>query len=231
MKNKQKGIIFFSKKVKDNDLYIKILSFDDNVDSGMVYGGNSSKKKLIYQNGYFIDYDKSRKNENAPLIFTAEISKPFLGTIYNDKYKLYGLLSILSLIKSSIVDGQVLKGIYQDIEIIIYRIIQNDRWIINYCEWLFRLLMVIGYQIDYKKNLNNKYYNIAAQEFTNININNAIEFPHNLFTNRQINFKNIKSVFDIFESIYLKNHLDNIQNKMPDNFTSFKKIIISKLKI
>ena len=46
MKNKQKGIIFFSKKVKDNDLYIKILSFDDNVDSGMVYGGNSSKKKI-----------------------------------------------------------------------------------------------------------------------------------------------------------------------------------------
>ena len=46
MKNKIKGIIFFSKIVKDNDLYIKILSSNDEVISGIVYGGNSSKKKI-----------------------------------------------------------------------------------------------------------------------------------------------------------------------------------------
>ena len=45
MKNKKKGIIFFSKIIKDNDLYIRVLCSDDVVLSGMVYGGNSSKKK------------------------------------------------------------------------------------------------------------------------------------------------------------------------------------------
>ena len=44
MKNKIKGIIFYSKIVKDNDLYIKVLSSNDIILSGMVYGGNSSKK-------------------------------------------------------------------------------------------------------------------------------------------------------------------------------------------
>ena len=46
MKNKLKGIIFYSKKIKDNDLFIKILSSKDEINSGIVYGGNSSKKKL-----------------------------------------------------------------------------------------------------------------------------------------------------------------------------------------
>ena len=54
MKHKDKGIIFYSKIVKDNDLYIKILSSNDQILSGIVYGGNSSKKKIIYQLCYFI---------------------------------------------------------------------------------------------------------------------------------------------------------------------------------
>ena len=35
------------KKIKDNDLYVKILSKNDKIDSGIVYGGNSSKKKIF----------------------------------------------------------------------------------------------------------------------------------------------------------------------------------------
>ena len=45
MTDKLKGLIFFSKNIKDNDLFIKILSSKDEVNQGIVYGGNSSKKK------------------------------------------------------------------------------------------------------------------------------------------------------------------------------------------
>ena len=46
MTDKLKGLIFYSKNIKDNDLFIKILSSKDEVNQGIVYGGNSSKKKL-----------------------------------------------------------------------------------------------------------------------------------------------------------------------------------------
>jgi len=65
MTDKLKGIIFYSKNIKDNDLFIKILSSNDEVNQGIVYGGNSSKKKLIYQNGYFINYF-TKKNMKTP---------------------------------------------------------------------------------------------------------------------------------------------------------------------
>ena len=68
MQNKLKGLIFYTKNIKDNDLYLKILSSNDYVNSGIVYGGNSSKKKAIYQKGYFIDFIYKKKNENSPSV-------------------------------------------------------------------------------------------------------------------------------------------------------------------
>ena len=37
------GIIIYKKKVKERDLYIKILSENNEIISGMVYAGNTSK--------------------------------------------------------------------------------------------------------------------------------------------------------------------------------------------
>ena len=231
MKNKLKGMIFYSKIVKDNDLYIKVISTNDNVLSGMVYGGYSSKKKLIYQNGYFIDFSLSQKNQNAPPIFLAEISKPYIGVIFEDKYKLNALLSILNLINLSILEGQYIKGFFNNIEQIIYRIINENNWIIFYCEWLFQLLTLIGYQIDYQKNIKNLYFNLSTQKFEKFFGNSSIEFPHNLFSlDKDVTFKNINAVFQIFESIFLKNHLDNITYKMPKSYLNFKIIILDRLK-
>ena len=44
MTKKKEGIIVFLKKIKDNDIFIRILSNNDELISGIVYGGNSSKK-------------------------------------------------------------------------------------------------------------------------------------------------------------------------------------------
>ena len=230
MLTKNRGIIYFVKNIKDNDLYIKILSSNDNVNSGMVYGGNSSKKKLIYQNGYFIDYFIKKKNESSPPIISGEISKPYLGTLLNDKYKLNAFLSMLSIINLSIVEGQSLKGFFEDTEQLSKYIIKEKHWIVFYCEWLFSLLRHIGYEIDYKSNKNKHFYNISLNTFENYNKKNSIIFPHNLFSDKKnINFLNLKAVFEIFESIFIKNHLENSKYKMPDNFINFKKIILLRL--
>jgi len=230
MKNKFKGLILYKKIIKDNDIYIKILASNDQIITGIVYGGNSSKKKLIYQSGFFIDFMINRKNENFPLTINAEISKPFLSNIINDKYKLNALLSILSLIKLSITEGQHIKGFYIGVEDILLKIIFQNHWIVFYCEWLFYLLQLIGYQIDYKKNNDKRFFDLVNQNFTYESNENSIIFPHDLFfDNQKITKININSIFYLFESVFTKNHLDNINHKMPFNFLNFKKIILKRL--
>ena len=230
MTDKLKGIIFYSKNIKDNDLFIKILSSNDEINQGMVYGGNSSKKKLIYQNGYFINYFIKKKNENSPSAITAEISPPYLSKIIEDKYKLHALLSVLSLINISIVEGQIIKGFYNSVYRLIAFIINENRWIIFYCEWLFNLLQLIGYQIDYNKHTENNYYDTVNQNFLYEPNSNTIEFPHNLFNNsKKLSYKNLSNVFTIFESIFTKNHLDNMNYRMPISYINFKKIVLITL--
>ena len=101
MIDKDEGIIVFSKKIKDNDLFIKILSSNDKIISGIVYGGNSSKKKMIYQTGYFIEFTVFQKNKNTAPTFKAELKKPSTERLLSNpeedakqrSYKLEGTIS------------------------------------------------------------------------------------------------------------------------------------------
>ena len=134
--------------------------------------------------------------------------------MYNDKFKLNALASVLSLINISIFEGQQIKGLYSGVFDLINKINNKDKWIIFYCEWLFDLLKFIGYQIDYNINFNKKYFNLSDQEFTNFRGKNCIEFPHNFFQNySNVNYSNLQIIFDVFENIFSKNHLENINYK------------------
>jgi len=236
MIEKEEGIIVFLKKIKDNDIFIKILSNSDELVSGMVYGGNSSKKKLTYQIGYFIEYSIVQKNKNIVPTFKADIIKPFISSIINDKYKSYSLLCIVSLVNLSIIEGQKINEFYKSVKDVVKILESKKHWISFFCEWLFKLLQLIGYQIDYKNNKGYKYFNLITQDFENSIIENSIiensiAFPHEMLTHRgRISFKELNSIFTIFESIYIKNHLDNINYKMPISFINFKKSLLSQLK-
>ena len=176
MQTKVLGIILYSKLIKENDLYLKILSQNDQLISGIVYGGNSSKKKNIYQIGYYLNLSLVKKNLNSPYTINSEMGNPFLGSIISDKYKLFCLLSLISLINLSIIEGQTIKGIFNCVNEFINDLIVKKKWIILYCKCLFELLKVIGYEIDYRSNSKKKYFDVDLLIFTNIKQNNSIFF-------------------------------------------------------
>jgi hypothetical protein len=131
----------------------------------------------------------------------------------------------------SIIEGQKIKGFYNHTKDIIDILLDKEHWVSFFCQWLFRVLKMIGYQIDYKNKKEYKYFNLITQEFENIIHENSINFPHNLLNNsKTINLKEINSIFTIFESIYCKNHLNNMNYKMPINFINFKKSFLRYLK-
>jgi len=112
MQNKTFGILIYKKKIKENDLYVKFLSKDDQIIAGIVYGGNS-RKKNIYQIGYYLNFRLYKKNTNQPYAIDSEIKKPIMSPIFEDKYKLQCVLCIISIINLSIIEGQKVKGIYK----------------------------------------------------------------------------------------------------------------------
>ena len=148
----------------------------------------------------------------------------------NDKYKLSCLLSIVSIENLSIVEGQKVRGIYTCLLNFINTLIKQKSWMLYYCIWLFDLLKIIGYEIDYFSNQNKKYININTLEFSNIKTDKTFIFPHEyLFGNKKICYDYINNIFIIFEYTFINNHLIDYKNKLPINYLNFKKLILNYL--
>ncbi len=233
MQKKYKSILLFTKIHKDNDLFVKLLTDTNELITGIVYGGLSKKKRNIFQVGYFLNIDVSFIANRPPSI-SAELTNPLISSFINDKYKLSCLLSIMCILNLSIIEGQKINNIFNITDEFIKLIISKKKWIGGYCIFLFNLLEIIGYQIDYKKNKDFKYYDLDLLEFTNNKTYNSIIFPFNLLENNEIPklyYNQIFNVFIIFETIFFKNHLTNFNQYLPNQYQLFKEIINDYLNI
>ena len=90
----------------------------------------NKKEKNIFQIGYFLNLDIKTKNANYPKNISGELSKPYIYNIFEDKYKLNCLLSIVSLLNLSIIEGQKIKGIYKSTNKII-NLISDKRKLVD----------------------------------------------------------------------------------------------------
>ena len=227
---KERGILLFCKISSENNLYLKILTQKDEIITGLIFGGSTKKKKNIFQIGYFLNIVIKNKNKNFPNSISAELSKPYFHNIFNDKYKLHGLLAIVSLLNISIIEGQKVAGLFNLSEKIIEILANEKKWIVNYFIFLLNLLKIIGYDIDYQKNFSKDYLNLDNLQFNNSSITNSIKFPHSLLNrDKVINLENANSFFKVFEIILQNHHLNNMNLNIPINYFKFKKIILNFL--
>ena len=231
MQKKFKGILLYIKIYKENDLFVKFLSNNDEIITGVVYGGQSKKKRNIFQLGFFLNFNVTLF-ANRPSSISAELCTPFIAQILNDKYKLNCILSLISLINLSIIEGQKIDHIYSITDKFMNLMISNKNWISDYCLFLMNLLKIIGYEIRFNNN-NLKYFDMQNLDFVDKKNNNCVLFPFELFDGKKkyINYGSINTVFSIFENIFIKNHLSTINLHLPNQFLLFKKLILDYLKI
>ena len=175
---KTRGILLYNKLSSENNLYLKFLTENDEIITGISFGGSTKKKKNIYQLGYFLNLNIKTKNANFPNNISGELSKPYFYDIFVDKYKLHSLLSIVSLFNLSIIEGQKIKGLFESTNKIINIISVKDNWLVDYFLYLLNLLKLIGYEIDFANKKSFIYLNLDTLQFNNINSNKSINFPH-----------------------------------------------------
>ena len=232
MIKKYKGILLYSKIYKENDLLIKFLSDTDELITGIVYGGLSKKKRTIYQVGFFINFNVSILSNKPPSI-NGELAKPYFYNIINDKFKLNCLLSTTAIINLSIIEGQKINNIYNISEKFLSLMNLEKNWLISHINFLFNLLKIIGYEIDYLNHYDNKYFDLESLEFTKYQNKNSIIFPFEFFDKnnfKRVNFEITENIFLIFETVFIKNHLSNLNLHLPNQYHLFKKLILSYLK-
>ncbi len=230
MQKKFKGILIFVKIYKENDLYIKFLSDTDELVSGIVYGGLSKKKRNIYQIGFYLNFEVSFKL-NKPSSISAELSEPYMANIIEDKYKINCVLSVTSLLNLSIIEGQKIKNIFYETDKFLSFMFLNKNWLKNYFTYLFNLLKIIGYEINFKNKNDKQYFDLDNLEFTNSQNNTSVNLKDIFLENNnfKIDKKSIIKIFNIFELVFNKYHLSNFNLILPNQYYLFKKLIINRI--
>ena len=117
MTDKLKGLIFYSKNIKDNDLFIKILSSKDEIISRNCLWWQLFKKKInISKLVILLIIQLKKKRIIFPLHLSAEISRTYLSKIIDDKFKSACITCCIESYQySSIVEGQIIKGFYKSV--------------------------------------------------------------------------------------------------------------------
>ena len=140
------------------------------------------------------------------------------------------LLCVTSLINLSIIEGQKVNNIFK-ISSFLNFMFYNKKWFKEFCIYLFTLLKIIGYEIDFISSNQNKYFDLKDMNLKNITSN--LEFPFNAFkdSNLDLNLDEIIKIFKIFETVYVKNHLNNFNLRLPNHYQLFKKLIIDRLNL
>ena len=142
-------------------------------------------------------------------------------------------MSVASLINLSITDGQKLNKIYEISNNFLMFMFFNKKWFHQYCDFLFKLLKIIGYEIDYLVDKKNKYFDLDKLIFIERKTSNSIEFPFDLLnsTNTKLEKYSVNHIFIIFETVFVKNHLSNFNLSLPNQYHLFKKLIVDKINL
>ena len=230
IEKKELGILLFTKLSSENNLFLKILTENDEILTGLSFGGSTKKKRGIFQIGYLLNFIIKNKNNSLPNNISAELSKPYFHNIFNDKYKLHCLLAITSILNVSIIEGQKIKGLFTISRKIIEILSIEDKWLVDFYLYLLNLLKLIGYEIDFTNNFSKNYFNLKTLQFEEKERSASVIFPHNLLIKKEIiNSKNANSFFKIFEHILQNHHLNNMNLNIPTNYLKFKKLILEFL--
>ena len=230
IENKTRGILLYNKLSSENNLFLKFLTENDEILTGISFGGSTKKKKNIYQLGYFLNLNIKIKNSNFPNNISGELSRPYIYDIFIDKYKLQSLLSIVSLLNLSIIEGQKINGLFESTSKIINIISAQENWLVDYFLYLLNLLKLIGYEIDLANKQAFIYLNLDTLQFIKNNSSKSIIFPHSLLNkSAKINFEDVNSFFKIFEIILQNHHLNHMNLNIPTNYLKFKNLILGFL--
>ena len=141
------GFLLSKNKFGENSVIAEFFTEIHGKVSGIIYGATSKKVKSYLQVGNKFHINYNFKNENKLGYIKIEIYEIFTPRYFEDKKKLFCILSSMSMIKLLTVEYQSNKDIFNLIEEF-YKFLGNDNWINKLIFWELELLKLLGYDLE-----------------------------------------------------------------------------------
>lgn len=209
-----KGFLIEKKRYNENSLLAEIYTENHGKVAGLIFGATSKKIKGYLELGNFLHVNYKYKNDNKIGYFNVEIINAYSALYFENKKKLFCILSVVNLIKVLSAEQQSNKNIFLLIKKF-YEILKIEKhWISEYIFWELELLKHFGYDLDLNKIVSKDEF--KDKSIYSVKRNNTIKYvPSFLVENKKENIeykellKGLRLVDDyMIKSIFNPNNID-----------------------
>jgi len=152
---RDEGYILSKRNYDENSIIIECFTNSHGKYSGIVYGGSSRRKKMIFQVGNKILLNYKSKNQNKVGYFSTELIEPISAKYFDDKKRSISILSAASILKILLPEGEANKKVYRLFENLLNQL-NLTNWIKFYIYWEIAIVNELGFEIDLKTMNKNK---------------------------------------------------------------------------
>ena len=156
------GYLLSKNKYNENSIIAEIFTKNHGKSSGIIFGGTSKKIKNYLQIGNKIYVNFNSKSENRMGFFKIEIQQALSPFFFDDHQKLSCITSAMHLIKILTADSKKNLFVYKLIEKF-YNLLNENNWIKNYIYWELELLKLLGYDLELKNLVDERFINDKLQ--------------------------------------------------------------------
>ena len=220
------GYLISKNKYNENSLITEFFTNHHGKSTGIIFGGTSKNIKNYLQIGNKIHLNYNFKNDNRIGYFKVEIFKAYSPLYFDNKSKLFCIISAMNLIKILTVEMQTNKKIFELIDHL-YLILNDNDWVRKYIFWELKLLDLVGYNLELNKIVQSEFIDNKKKYFVKSNSEKRY-IPNFLIDHNDIELDNkklstgLKLVGDFLEKNVLKPNNINYPNSRIEFQNLFK---------
>ncbi|MAB10837.1 DNA repair protein RecO [Hyphomonas sp.] len=144
------GIILGGRRFGEGGLILDVLTRNRGRRSGLVYGGNSRRRRAQYEAGNSVSLSWTGRLEDQLGRFdVAEASKERVSHVLDDAKALAAVSAITAILRMSLDEGDVAgSAMFEATEVLLDQIEAREIWPALYVRWELGLLSALGFGLD-----------------------------------------------------------------------------------
>lgn len=144
------GIILGGRRFGEGGLILDVLTRNRGRRSGLVYGGNSRRRRAQYEAGNSVSLSWTGRLEDQLGRFeVAEATKERVSRVLDDARALAAVSAITAILRMSLDEGDVAgSAMFEATELLLDQIEAREIWPALYVRWELGLLSALGFGLD-----------------------------------------------------------------------------------
>lgn len=146
------GIVIGTRRFGESGLILDAFTREHGRQSGLIYGGNSSKKRASFEIGTSLELEWRARTSDALGHFNLSEPTSHRAAIFmGSRIALVALQSVTALLNSALPEGQSYPLLFDATEFVLDELGNTDIWPALMVRWEVGFLQTVGYGLDFSK--------------------------------------------------------------------------------